>query len=385
MLDHRRIEALARIGNREHLITSVYLNIDRTKPHPELKAIWKDLLRQQRQHADQQKIELTHRQKTELESDLAHIERFILNEFVHKDFSKGLVIFACAPLKLWEILELPQPVPDLLVCDYDTYIRPLSELVSAHRRHMIILVDSKKAKIIDVALGFARVHLAIDDEIQPKVKFGGMDGVKERNIDRAHEEMVTKHLKKVAQEAKSLFDAKFFNWIIIGGRQALLNQFRPFLPYDMHKKLIGQIVVEPEAPLNAILKKSEEITRLALDKHEADMIARLKSETHAKSGKGIFGLQPTLHSLRRGSVDTLIITRGFRSAGIKCLSCSFIGTPEETSNDHQCPVCSSPVYPVRDVIEDAITYAYKNGCKVDNVNENSRLKMMGNVGAILRF
>ncbi len=385
MLDQKRIEALAKIGNKDHFITSMYLNIDRSQHRTNFKLILKDLLKNRRLKHDTNKTALTHRQKEAIDSDLEKIERFMNKEFIHKDFSRGLAVFASGPLNLWEVLELPQPVKDDLICDFDTYIRPLSELASRHRLYMIILVDSKKAKIFDVTLGFAKQHIVIDDDVQPKIKFGGLDGTKERNIDRAHDEMVMKHFKNVAQEAKSLFDTKSFDWVIVGGRQQLLNQFQPLLPFEIHKKLIGQIVVEPDASLPAILAKSDEIARIALEKHETETIAWLKSESHAKSGKGIFGLQPTLQSLRRGSADTLIVAKGYKSPGIKCKSCDFLGTSEEKSGTNKCPVCSSDIHTVHDVLEDAVTFAYKTGCKVENIGENARFKMMGNIGAILRY
>ncbi len=385
MLDHKRIEALAKIGNKEHFITSLYLNIDRAQHRSDYKLNLKDLLKAKRNQHDDHKPSFTHRQKDALDKDMDKIEHYVNKEFIHKDISKGLAVFTCGPLNLWETIELPQPVHDYLSCDFDTYIRPLSDLVSQYRRYMIILVDSKKAKIFDVTLGFANPYMTFDDDVQPKIKFGGQDGVKERNIDRAHEEMVMKHFRHVVHESKTLFDSKPFNWIILGGRQQLIRHFQPLMPFDMHKKLIGHIVAEPDAPLPEVLRKSDEIARLALEKLELDLIARLKSETHTKSGKGIFGLQPTLHSLRRGGVDTLIVTRNFQSPGIKCKTCNFLGTNEEKDYSNRCPVCSAAIIPVRDILEDAVTYAYKTGCKIENIAENSRFKMMGNVGAILRF
>ena len=153
----------------------------------------------------------------------------------------------------------------------------------------------------------------------------------------------------------------------------------------MHKKLIGHIVVDPDTSLPDVLKKSQEIARIAQEKHEMSLVARLKNESHSKSGKGIFGLQPTLQSLRRGGVDTLILTKGFMSPGIKCKSCGFLGIPEEKDGAQQCPVCSAVLHPVPDVLEEAVTFAYKSGCKVESLAENSRFKLMGNVGALLRF
>lgn len=387
MLNHKMIERLAKMVSKDYLITSFYLNVDRSQKNHDPKIVLKDLLKEKRAALNdpKNKERYTRDQLISVEEDLNKIEHYVLHEFVHKDIHNGLAIFSSSRAKFWEVISLVHPVTDYLGFDYDTYIRPLSEVASEYGRYAVVLVDSKKAKIFDVRQGFANPHLAIEDESQPKVKFGGQDGLQERNIDRQHDELVLKHLKHVAEETNKLFTQNEIQWLIIGGRQQIIGQFEPLLAHPLRKQIIGHMVVEPDASLNDILKKSAEVSRAARDTHETDLIAKLKNEAHAKGGKGIFGLQPTLQSLRRGGIHTLIVTKGFQSPGFVCHKCYFVGTPEEKNNGNQCPICAIDAHDVPDIVEEAITFAYMQGCVVENVSQNSRLKLMGNIGALLRY
>jgi peptide subunit release factor 1 (eRF1) len=387
MLNQKTIERLSKMGGKEFYITSLYLNVDKSQKTNDYKIVTKDLLKDRRRKLDQYKASkrLSREQAQSIENDFEKIERFVHHEFIHKDHPKGLALFSCSATEFWELLEVPQPLPNYLNADYDPFVRPLSELLCDHRNYAVLLVDSTKAKILDVTLGFVKEHLNIEDNVQSKVKFGGMEGTQERNIGRAHDEMVHKHFRHVVTETEKLCDHKDIMWLILGGTQKVISQFEPLLSGPIRKKIIGHMVVEPEAPLHDILQKSEEVAKRAELKYETDLIDKLKGEAHTNGGKGIFGLQPTLQSLRKGGVNTLVVAKGFTAPGFVCHKCFFIGTPEEKGAKDTCPICSGAAHNVDDVIEEAITFAFMQGCRVENTSENSRLKIMGNVGALLRF
>jgi peptide subunit release factor 1 (eRF1) len=387
MLTQKVIERLSKMGNKEFYITSLYLNIDKSQKTNDYRIVAKDLLKERRHKLEQYKHtkRLTREQAQSIENDFDKIGHFVHHEFIHKDHPKGLALFSCSATDFWELLEVPQPLPNYLNADYDPYVRPLSELMCDHRSYAVLLIDSAKAKILDVTLGFVKEHLSIEDIVQSKIKYGGIEGTQERNIGRAHHEMVQKHFRHVADESEKLLDHKDMMWLIIGGTQKMISQFEPELSGSVRKKIIGHIVVEPDASLHDILKKSEEVARHAEGKYETDLIDRLRGEAHTSGGKGIFGLQPTLQSLRKGGVHTLVVAKGFTAPGFVCHKCFFIGTPDEKGAKDTCPICSGPAHNVDDVIEEAITFAFMQGCRVENTSENSRLKIMGNVGALLRF
>lgn len=387
MLTQKAIERLSKLGSKDFFITSLYLNVDRNAKNNDYKIVLKDLLKEKRQRLESVKVErkLTREQTQSIENDFTKLEQFINSGYIHKDNHKGLVIFCSAGNNFWEMFELPQPVADYLNVDIDPYVRPLSELVCDHRSYAILLVDSAKAKMFGVHLGFVKEQFHIQNTVQPKIKYGGIDGMDERKVDRAHDEMVAKHFKHVAGEAEKLLAAGDMVWLIMGGRQNMINQFESLLSGQTRKKIIGHIVVEPEAPLTDVLYKAEEVAKQAEKKYETELIEKLRAEAHGTGGKGIFGLQPTLQSLRRGGVNTLVIAKGYTAPGFVCHKCFFIGVPEEKGAKNTCPICSGDAHDVHDVIDEAITFAFMQGCRVENTAENSRLKIMGNIGAILRY
>lgn len=387
MLTQKVIERLSKMGSKEHFISSLYLNINKNEKNHDYRIAMKTLLKEKRHRLDIVKHEkrLSREQVQSIESDFTKMEGFVTHEFIHKDASKGLVVFSSSILNYWETMELPQPVKDYLNVDYDPFIRPLSDLMCDHRSYAIALVDSSKAKLFDVTLGFVNEHLSWTDDVSSKTKFGGFEGTQERHADNAHGELMNKHFKKIATETEKLIDTKDIPWLVIGGRQNMITSFEAALSVSVRKKVVGHVVVEPDAPLAEVIRRTEDAARKAEDKHQADVIDRLRNEAQGNNGKGVHGLQPTLQSLRRGGVNTLVVTKGFTAPGFVCHKCFFIGTPDEKGSGASCPICGGPAHELEDVVEEAITYAYMQGCRVENTNENSRMKIMGNIGALLRY
>lgn len=387
MLTQKVIERLSKMGSKEHFVTSLYLNINKNDRSHDYRIALKTMLKEKRARLETVKHErrLSREQVQSIESDFSKLESFVTHEFVHKDASKGLVTFSSSIVNYWETMELPQPVQDYLNVDYDPFIRPLSNLLSEYRNYAVVLVDSTKAKIFDVSLGFVKEHLSWVDDVQVRTKFGGFEGTQERHAENAHDQMLQKHFRKIAQEAEKLADARDLPWLIVGGRQNMITTFESALSPALRKKVIGHVVVEPDAPLVDVIHKTADVARKAEEKHQQEIIDRLRNEAQGNNGKGIHGLQPTLQSLRRGGVNTLIVTKEFKAPGFVCHKCFFIGTPNEKGASDSCPICGGPAHLLDDVVEEAITYAYMQGCRVENTNENSRMKIMGNIGALLRY
>lgn len=386
MISQKDIQRLSKLGGKEHYITSLYLCIDRHQPS-DYKIALKDMLKDRRQKLADYKNngKLSRDQATSIGSDFDKLEQYVQHDFVHKEHSKGLVLFSSSANSFWEAFELPQRVPNYLNADLDPYVRPLSELLCDHRNYAIVLVDRAKAKILEVNLGFVRELADFRDDVLPRTKFGGIDGMQEQKIEHAHQEQVNKHFKRVAAEADKLFASRDLTWVVIGGRQNMIQQFESFLPAHIRKTIVGHMVVEPEAPLADVLSKAENVARTAEQKYENDLIEKLRNEAHGNGGKGIFGLQPTLQQLRRGGVNTLVISKGYEAPGFVCHNCFFIGVPEEKGAKNTCPICNGRAHDVGDVVDEAITFAFMQGCRVENTAEHPRLKIMGNIGALLRY
>ena len=385
MLSQNFVERLSKLGSKDGLITSLYLNVD-LEHKRDYRLVLKDLIKDRRDKLPvvAKKRRLSKQQVTSIGTDFQRIEDFVQHEWVADANCRGLVVFSSHHRKLWEVIELPHSVESYLNVDHDPYIRPLSELLSKHKSYAVLLIDSAKAKIFDVTVGLLREHLVIQDQVSSRVKSGGFEGTQEKKLEHAREEELKKHYKHVSQELEELFRGRDFEWLILGGAKQIISQFEPYLSRDLRKKTIGHLVVSPDAPLNTVLEKARGIARKAEEAFEEKLIGKLRQETFSNSGKGVYGLQPTLQALRRGSVDTLIISRILREPGFLCHDCFFIGTKGESSSN-ACPVCGATINEVEDVIDEAITYSYMQGCKVEHTEDHGRLKMMENIGAILRF
>ena len=106
MITQQQIAKLLEFTGGELLVTSCYLNLDRSKmPLQMLKIRTKDLL--QAALRDLTGKAATHCQRESLRADFERIELFVI-EHMPANNHKGLAIFSCAGEKFWQTFRLPR-------------------------------------------------------------------------------------------------------------------------------------------------------------------------------------------------------------------------------------------------------------------------------------
>lgn len=384
MINLKTIENLSRQSGNKFFVTSLYLNIDPLNKQNDYKIVTKDLLKEKRSRLEAIRVRknFSRDQVKSVLEDLTRIEDFVLHDYM-RNGEKGLAVFSCNAKRFWQVLPLPKPTADHMVVDFDPYIRPLSELLSEFRDYGVVLVDTTKATAFEVGLDQPKEVFRIQNPVGPRRKEAGFKGREEGHSKRHQQELVMKHFKKVVNRVEKMCLQKNPSWLILGGRHDVLTQFEGLLPTQLKSKVSGHVTVEPNHPLDEVLMKAAEVARAAELSREKELIARLKGEADSNRGGGTAGLQPTLEALRRGLVATLVVTRGYVAPGFFCGSCHFIGAASEQKGE-TCPICGEEVHEAADVIDEAIAYAYANGCAVEHTVENSVMRMLGDIGALLR-
>src|SRR3954447_7801419 len=88
---------------------------------------------------------MSHDEKKALLADVERAREFF------KDFSPkgahGLVVYACGPADLFEVIRLPRPVETRAVVDDSPYIEPLAELIGLGQ-WLVLLVNRQTGRML---------------------------------------------------------------------------------------------------------------------------------------------------------------------------------------------------------------------------------------------
>jgi len=186
------IKKLLEIAPAGTLVTSFYLNVDARRISPvKYKAIARNMLRDKQQSLDKEGLpkELLNKVK----EDFKRIEDVVANRFELKGRVRGLVVIADAARDFFQVYRVAQPVKSQVVVDPDPYVRPLVAILDEYHRLMLVLLDQREARLLEVYMGEILEHETYHSGIRGKVKEGGWYGLEERRIERSIENKIIRH------------------------------------------------------------------------------------------------------------------------------------------------------------------------------------------------
>src|SRR3954466_2627336 len=306
-----RLRELAVLRPDGARVLSVFLNLDPASfAEPparasEIRSIVDELRRLARAQGD----DVKHAAKLALRADLDRVEEFLAG-FSPKG-AHGLVIYACGPADLFEVIRLPRPIPSRAVIDDSPFIEPLAGLVGLGswftvlvNRHTgrMFLGDRERLDEIDV----------VTDQVHGQHKQGGWS---QARYQRSVDEDVQDHLRNVAEAAFVHFKRAPFDHLLLGGPAETLADFEPKLHAYLQQRIAGRIDIDVENT-NADDVLAAAASRIAEFEHarERSALDRLR-EGVATGGRAVGGLEEVLEALNERRVACLLLASDFDAPG----------------------------------------------------------------------
>jgi peptide subunit release factor 1 (eRF1) len=378
MITREQIDQLLGFRDGEYLVSSCYLNLDRSKmPAQMLKIRTKDLL--QSAHHQLAAKAATHNQRESLRKDFDEIEAFVMPEIV-ANRHKAVAIFSCAGEKFWQAFGLPRMVRNILIADHDPYIRPLTAILAEYHRYCVVLVDRVHGQIFEVYLGDILQRSDVVDAVPRRVREGGFGGRSERNMERRHGNAVLHHYRRVADEIFRIFKKDQFDWLILGGQREPLLEFKNYLHPYLRSRWVGDFHGDPKKITSPeVLRQAMAIEERVEWEHEQRLAEELVQKAQA-GDRAVKGVTATLTALDRGEAQTLLVEEGFEMPGYACFGCHYVSL-----EPGDCPHCHKPVEPCADVVDEAIELALQRNCQIEHLQGATPLREGGRIGALLRY
>ncbi len=374
MLDPGELLSLAEKNTRPHPTLSLYLALDQSR-EARLLSLGQMVRRQEQKMAESGQAEAWKALAADLERSTRLVEELPTGPH------KGLALFACAGQNLFASYTLPLSVPNLLEVGAVPYIRPLTALLSDHRRTLVAVLDRRRARFLEGYLGGLQEleDLALANDAAPPERDGDQGRAGDSSLNRRAEEALTRYLKQVAATLMSEFKTRKAQEILVGGSkaavEALLGQLHPYLA----PKLGASFICESGASLRQL---GEEVARAqaeAARQRQAKLLDKL-GESLGSRGQAAPGLMETLAALHEGRVHTLFVRRGFTHPGGFCADCGRL-----RDQAGACPLCKTEMTPVEDVVNLAVARALDSGAALVQVEGDSILDKMGGVAALMRY
>lgn len=300
-------------------------------------------------------------------------------ETEYDDTGRGLAIFTAQEHGLWRSFRLPVPTRDRLIIADRPYLRPLLTLVDEFERYMVVLVDKQTARLFIVYLGEIEEYTDLMDELVPHSREGGLSAEKNQ---RHHDMHVLWHVKHAAEVTERLWMLEQCQWLLIGGTDEALAEFRDHLPKALRERLAGQVTVSVNDNHDVILARALEVEQAIERRVEAERVTALFDATFGTK-QGVLGLDDTLEAIIEQRVWILVMEEDFRQPGFECPNCQFLVT---TLTAH-CPLCDTRLEPQLDIVERAVERALDQKATIEVLRGETRqaLAAHGHIGAILRY
>lgn len=366
------IRSLASFKGVDAPVTSVYLDVDGGKH-----VRFQDVVRS----AEMMLKEAMSRYggHPSVAADLARVEQHIKGG-IDRSKTRGLALFSCTAQDFWQVVELPVPVRDQVVVNHTPSVRQLETVVDEYERFGLLLADKQRARVFIYELGELVESSELldplpraEDDDDGLGRGGGRDHLQSHASALVHQ-----HLRNAADAAFRLYQDRGFERLIIGCADEICTELEGLLHPYLKERLEAHCHIPANASWDEIRNAALVVESQVERRMEAEVVQRLRDAV-GSGVRGVAGLDATLRALVERRVDTLLVSKGYTHPGWRCPSCDHICRVGRT-----CPVCSSEMHAVEDVVEEAVEDALNQSCDVE-ICENADLDVLGRIGAILRY
>jgi peptide chain release factor subunit 1 len=375
--DRSQIETLAKFKGQGDLVTSFYIDTDKSRQSKkEILLALKNLLNEGKTRASSLSAG-----KDKIDSLLRDLDQIAEygSQSVQAANAPGLAAFADSRQNFWQPLELPHGPRNRVVFEANFYVRPLASILDKYSHICALLVDRREAVWYDVLMGEIKFLDKIQSDVPGKVKEGGFEGTSAKRIERHLEAHLLEHYKKAAQRTFEISKKHPFDWLFIGAEENHGIDIEPHLHSYLCDKIKAKLHSRVSDSEAKVLQEVLEIEARLKKAEDEEIVQKLITELE-RGGLATSGLRDTIHRLNQFEVQTLVVTHNFARPGRICPAHKFFYLDEL-----QCPIDDKKTDIVQDLVDEAIETVIKRGGTVRQVEPPTKLDRYGGIGAFLKY
>jgi peptide subunit release factor 1 (eRF1) len=370
---------LTRLRTGRHRVVSCFLKIE---PRDRARGKYLIKLKNRIRKAEEglPRLGLDRVTEAEVRADLARVEEF-LRVPGNLPASRGVVVYACGPLKLFEVIAVPRVHRSRLGVDASAQVRELAALDDEVGRILAVVLDRTAARFFEVtAFGVDELPGLRADSTRGGRFRGDQDGPGwgEHAYNNRMRTERARHLDLVARRLFALDREHRATGVVVGGMGGDPAALRPFLHPYLDGRVLGEIRTNPKEATPASVREAVLDAREAHERDAERSNARQLAELLGKR-MAVTGVGESLRALRRGQVRTLLVDPDASEPGWRAEATGRLALREIELRDE------GELAPVLDVVDDAIEDALRQQAVVDVVYDPEARRGIDGLAAFLRF
>lgn len=376
----RLLGRLTRLRTEDHRIVSCYLKVE-----PRDRARGKYLIKlKNRVRAVEAALaasDLPRGVRDEVRADLARVVE-ALREPKRLPATQGLAVFACGPLRLFELVGLPSVHRSRLAVDRSPLVRELASVEDEVGTLLTVVLDRTAARIFEVsAFGTSEI-----EGVAGLATRGGRyrgdrsdsPGYGEHQYHNRIREEKQRHYAAVAERLFALHRKRPVHGVVLAGPGKDAGAVAAFLHPYLAERLMGVVSLNPKEVSVALVHEATLAARAEFERESERSVAH-GLEDAAGQGWAVAGTEATLRALGRGQVRTLLVSAEAQGPGFRSGKTGRLAVLErELAADGE-------VHPVIDVVDEAIEEALRQRVDVEVLHDEEARAAVPTLAALLRF
>jgi peptide chain release factor subunit 1 len=362
-----------------HPIISLYLDLD-----PERFATAPARATQIRSLVDQAARDLdsvtglSHDDRVGLRADLQRIDDYLNSREPPFQGAGALGVFCSGQDDLFEVLQLPRPVPGRVVIGRSPYVEPL--VASRQRRRWLVaLVNRRLGRVLGGPADRLEEREKFDEYVHGQHDQGGWSQARyERSIEKDTDD----HLRRVAEAVNQRWRSEHFDRAALGGPVEIVPRVEAHLAAEVRAALApGRVELDLSSANDDEIRRA--LAKLVAEdekQQERGALDRLAAGVRS-GGRGVGGPEATLAALNERRVEMLLVEPGFDGRGARCRSCGLL----MLSAGGRCPADGGPMEEIDHLQEAVIEAALAQGAEIMVVRHHPDLGPLQGIGGLLRF
>ena len=287
----------------------------------------------------------------------------------------GLALFLQGK-EVIERFETAVPFEDQVAYRRFPMISQLAFVAEEFEPYAVVQIDSRSAKIFELALGELVDSADIRNEVHRRIHRGGWSQMR---FQRRIEGEKTAHVQEVADMLADLVGKHRYRRIVVAGPDKTRSMLLECMTPDMRRRVVGGERVDSRIAEHELLQQAVDYFHTAEDEEESQKMERIIREIHSTT-MGVSGLEDVLTYLARGQAYEVLLPSDLKVSGGQCEDCgALFSKPVKT-----CMACESKKMVEVDLKEAVTRTAVKYGTKLEFVKNNQFRQKLGGAAALLR-
>lgn len=289
----------------------------------------------------------------------------------------GMAVFASWALDFLAGYNLDVAPPDLLWVDSSPYVRPLAQLQHQYQSFLVVVADADAARVHLVAAAEPTEVERIRGDVKNHVKKGGWS---QKRYQRRRANEMLLYAKEVAEVVTKVLEDEGVTRIVLLGGQEATDEIASALPDRLQEYIVGRKGVEIGSGDGALFETAEEMALEHARDQQRTLWERVRGEALG-NGLAVFGPGAVLAAAQQGRVETMLVTRDAKVAGVRCRECETLAF----AKPQQCPACKSNSVFAVDLVNELVELLATSSATAEFVEPMSSLRAAGDVAALLRY